>query len=341
MEEQAHLAHAPKRRGSYMTFLKTHALTILAVPLVSGLITFVFLVFPLSEYVDVSMVSAEPKEEQTATLLFVGDVMLDRYIRRMLDERGAPYVFGEVRALLAEPDITAGNLEGPITSNPSVSGGTKVGDVNNMRFTFSPPSASMLSSFGFDVLSIGNNHMRDFGASGVESTKQHLTQAGIEYVGDPNGADIKPVIREVNGIRIGFVAYNEFLGWDMEWTLQGVRDAKRQGADYVAVLAHWGDEYDTQVPERIRALFIKLEEAGTDTVIGSHPHVIGTIENVGDMRVYYSLGNFVFDQYWNQAVRCGLAVTVTLIKGEGKTRAEYEETKVGMQPDGRTVLGCS
>jgi poly-gamma-glutamate synthesis protein (capsule biosynthesis protein) len=324
-----------------MTFLKKHALTILSVPLVSALMVAVFLIFPTSEYVEVLVAGAEPEKEQTATLLFVGDIMLDRYIRTVTNRNGASYVLAEVRTLIEGADIAAGNLEGPITDSASVSGGTKVGDANNMRFTFPPTSASMLSSFGFDLVSIANNHMRDFGTGGVESTKRHLAAAGIRHIGDPNGAATDPVVEEVNGIRIAFVPYNEFLGWDKELTLQGVRDANRDHVDVVVVMAHWGDEYETEPPERVRVLLAELKDAGTDLVIGTHPHVIGTREDQGAMRVYYSLGNFVFDQYWNPEVRCGLVVTVTAIKKRGDTQLVYDETKVGMERDGRTVLGCS
>jgi len=324
-----------------MNFLKKNAVTLISIPLVSVLLAAMFVVFPVTEHREVNVVNAEPEEEQVATFLFVGDIMLDRHIRRMMDQHGAPYIFGGVRTLLESADITAGNLEGPITDSPSVSGGTKVGDTNNMRFTFPVPSASTLSSFGFDLVSIGNNHMRDFGAAGVESTKRHLSAAGIAYIGDPNGAETAPVIKEVNGVKIAFVAYNEFLGWSEEHTLQGVRDAKRQGADVVVVMSHWGDEYKVEPPERIQAVMERLRDAGTDLVIGSHPHIIGSVQDLGSMRAYYSLGNFVFDQYWNEEVRCGLVVKVMATKVREKTSLTFEETRVTMERDGRTVVGCA
>jgi len=324
-----------------MTFLKKHAVTILSVPLVSALLAALFLLFPVSEHSDVSVASAEPEEEQVATFVFVGDIMLDRHIRQMMQAKGAMHVFGGVRTLLEGADVTVGNLEGPITDSASVSGGTKVGDANNMRFTFPVTSASTLSSLGFDLVLIGNNHMRDFGASGVESTKRHLTNAGIAHIGDPNGADIAPVVREVNGVKAAFVAYNEFLGWQEEWTMQGIRDARRDGADLIVVMTHWGEEYTTDAPERIDALLTRFRDAGADLVIGTHPHVIGEVQDLGTLRAYYSLGNFVFDQYWNKEVSCGLVVTVTATKAPGDTKLAFAETQVKMERDGRTVIGCA
>lgn len=316
-------------------------LDILAIPLVAGLIVLVFLVFPVSEYVETVREDAQPAETATATIRFVGDVMLDRYIRRTIDTRGAAYVFGDVRTLLESADLTVGNLEGPITDSPSVSSGTGVGDTNNMRFTFSPPVASVLSAYGFDVVTIGNNHIRDFGTTGVESTKKHLTAAGIGLVGDPTGAVREPVYRDVKGIRIAFIAYNEFLGGDDERALQDIREAKRQSADTIVVLSHWGEEYAVEPRPDVRALAVRMKEAGADLIIGTHSHVIGTQEDIGNTRAYYSLGNFVFDQYWEESVRCGLVVTATITKKGEDSSLSYEAERVGMTKDGKTVLGCS
>lgn len=316
-------------------------LAICSVPLVSGLLIGIFLVFPVSEHPDVPVVEAKPTEPITVRIRFVGDVMLDRYIRTQLDTKGGSFVFGEVRSLLNEADLTVGNLEGPITDSASVSRGTVVGDTNNMRFTFAPTVASLLSSIGFDLVTIGNNHIRDFDVSGVESTKRHLGASGISYVGDPMGATKEPVYKDVNGVRVAFVSYNEFLGGDAERALQAIRDAKRTHADLIVVLPHWGEEYIVEPRADVRDLALRMQEAGADLIAGTHSHVIGTEEDIGKMRVYYSLGNFVFDQYWNEAVRCGLVVTAVVTKTGEHVSVTYEEERVGMDRTGKTVLGCS
>lgn len=317
------------------------ALAILSIPLVAGLMVLVFVLFPVSEHTKSVDLALKSPEVTHARILFVGDIMLDRYIRRVLDEKGALFVFDDVRELLATPDLTVGNLEGPITNSPSVSLGSVVGDTNNMRFTFAPPVASTLSSFGVDLVTIGNNHIRDFDTMGVESTKRHLTNAGIVFVGDPTGAVPEPVVREINGIRVAFVAYNEFLAGDEERALKAIREAKRTGSDFVVVLPHWGEEYIVEPRPDVKERAGRMSQAGADLIAGTHSHIIGAQEDIAHTRVYYSLGNFVFDQYWEESVRCGLAVSLSLTKDKGEITAEYEETKVGMKADGRTVIGCS
>lgn len=273
----------------------------------------------------------------TATLLFVGDLMFDRYIRTVLERDGEAAIVAGIAPLLASTDVTIGNLEGPITTHASQSQGTKVGDLTNMRFTFSPQVAELLHAQGFDLVSIGNNHINDFGREGVRSTTSYLEAAGLAYVGDPTGSSPEPIIREVNGITIAFVAYSDFIAGDaarVRMTLE------RTHADTTVVLAHWGNEYEAEPPARVRELARSFAEAGADLIIGSHPHVIGSVEDSGSTRVYYSLGNAVFDQYWEPLVRCGLVVKATVRKEETGVRMQYEEVRIGMQSTGATVLDC-
>lgn len=279
--------------------------------------------------------SAETKPASRAQVRFAGDLMFDRHIRGAM-ERDVPILEG-VAPLLAEADLNVGNLEGPITDAPSQSQGTKVGDLANMHFTFSPLVRDLLLSHNFGLVSIGNNHILDRGRAGAESTTRYLSGSGIAYVGDPTGSSPEPVVKEINGVRIAFVAYSDFIGGDAARAREAIEGAD---ADATVVLAHWGNEYEAEPPARVRELARSFASAGADLVIGSHPHVIGAVEDIGSTRVYYSLGNFVFDQYWEPSVRCGLSVMATFAKDADGTTIQYAETEVGMQRDGRTVLGC-
>ncbi len=287
------------------------------------------------------LLASSTTEEKTATLLFVGDLMFDRYVGSMLEVQGVEHVLGGVATFLQEADLTVGNLEGPVTSNAPVSRGSTVGDPVNMRFTFATTIPMMLVDHGFDLVSLGNNHMLDFGSEGATETKLLLTRAGISFVGDPTGTADDIVLKEVNGIKIAFLGYNDFFGKDAEETRVLIRDAKAAThPDLIVVLAHWGEEYLPEPPERVRELGRSFIDAGADLVIGSHPHVVQPYEDYRDGRIYYSLGNFVFDQYWDEEVRCGRAVSVSLTKEQGEVRASYTETAIGMRTDGSTVLGC-
>ena len=111
-------------------------------------------------------------------------------------------------------------------------------------------------------------------------------------------------------------------------------------ADATVVLAHWGNEYETEPAERVRTLAASFVQSGAALIIGTHPHVIGTVEDIDGARVYYSLGNFVFDQYWEPSVRCGLTVKATFTKEKEGTAISFQEERVGMRTNGRTAPGC-
>ena len=272
---------------------------------------------------------------------FVGDIMLDRTIRTIVEKEGSDAIFGKINSFLQQADFVVGNLEGPITNFKSQSVGTRPGEAHNTRFTFDPSVAGILASLGFTVVAIGNNHIADFGQEGIAQTKQHLAAVGIQPVGDPFSDSSEPVIEEVQGVVIAFAAYDEFILPDAEKTREAITRASEAGADFVVVLAHWGNEYESAPPPRVRTLAATFAAAGAHLIIGTHPHVIGEVEDIGSTRVYYSLGNFVFDQYWNESVRCGLAVSLTLTKVGTTTTASYIEQNVGLTRSGATVLGCN
>lgn len=277
----------------------------------------------------------EPKE---VTVIFVGDIMLDRYIRAKMEQFGEDHVLAGVAEFLRGADIVAGNLEGPITSNESFSLLSAIGEPGNMRFTFPTTSALLLARYGFDLVSLGNNHSLDYGREGAEETKNYLAEANVGVIGDPLREAPDIWMKEVEGIRIAFVAFNEFFGQDPQDAEEAVRVSKEvQSAQWTVVMAHWGEEYLEDAPERIKELGRRFIDAGADLVIGSHPHVVQPFEDYRGGRIYYSLGNFVFDQYWNGRVRCGQAVTARFTK-DGIT---YQEQDIGMERDGSTVLGCS
>ena len=116
--------------------------------------------------------------------------------------------------------------------------------------------------------------------------------------------------------------------------------AHENGADYIVVLAHWGDEYTPEPPARLRQRAATFAASGADLVIGTHSHVIGESEDIGTTRVYYSLGNFIFDQYWDESVRCGLAIEVVLTKMRGRTTPRFTRHLVHLERTGATTLGC-
>lgn len=274
-----------------------------------GLVLLALLVFGAA-----SLGQTPPEEEPASvTVMFVGDMLFDRTVRTAVDRDGFPHLFSCVADTLAAADITVGNLEGPITSLPSVSVGTEPGSPNNFRFTFPVETAERLAPY-FDIVSLGNNHALDWGFDGLRQTVEYLTNAGIAFIGD--GEERAQVFREVNGVPLAFISYNEFdiLGHAVaaQKTIEQIIEARQEG--YIPVVyTHWGDEY---VPprDRIRERGYAFIDAGAEIVIGSHPHVVLEHEYRNGRAIYYSLGNFIFDQFFSPEVQNGLMLSVTFTK---------------------------
>jgi poly-gamma-glutamate synthesis protein (capsule biosynthesis protein) len=84
--------------------------------------------------------------------------------------------------------------------------------------------------------------------------------------------------------------------------------------DFVIVMPHWGEEYVSTTSPALRAQAKAFVDAGAGAIIGSHPHVVGEQEWMGTVPVFYSLGNFIFDQYFSSSVMKGEIVAFTLQK---------------------------
>lgn len=266
---------------------------------------------------------------------------MDRYIRELATQKGYEHLFEGVAPELMSVDMVVANLEGPITSNPSVSYGTRtVDDPGHMRFTFASSTAEVLKRFNIDVVSLGNNHILDFGKEGYRETTRLLNEAGVTWFGGPYSTSTNVRLTDVNGISIAFVSFNQFLGGDVAYAEMIIREAESQ-ADLTVVYAHWGEEYETTPTSYVVPLAKKFADAGADLVIGAHPHVVQPYEEYKGVRIYYSLGNFIFDQYWMKEVRCGLGVRVDIEKYQDqKPSLLFTETDIGRDRQGNTFVGC-
>ena len=272
-------------------------------------------------------------------ILFVGDMMFDRTIRKDIDEKGADYPFSCVRDFMRSFDAVIGNLEGPITATSSLSSGTKSGEANNTAFTFATDTAEILRGANVRAVSMGNNHILDFGRAGVRSTEQALRGAKIAYFGDPIDPTHKYTVIDlgdslnVTGKKVALVGYNQFLGVDSpDATIAAIQSARGE-ADLVFVFSHWGNEYSSTTEDQT-LLAHKFIDAGADAVLGAHPHVVQSEDIYGGKPIYYSLGNFVFDQYFSPDVMHSLGVEADI----GDTSVSFKEHSFELSPDGLVCL---
>ena len=264
-----------------------------------------------------------PATATTVTLIAVGDVMLSRAVADRMDQFGADYPFWKVSPFLNEADIVFGNLETPLVDGRHIESG-------EMVFRAAPTAAGALRQAGFTILSLANNHTPNFGARGLLETFRHLTENEIHYVGAGENSEAanRPVFVAVKNLTFAFLAYNDpgvvpatyeaaadrpgtaFMRIDKMTAT--VKQAKTE-ADFVIVSMHAGDEYRVS-PNQAQIDFARAAvTAGAELVIGHHPHVVQMVERYRGKNIFYSLGNFVFDQTAPRTKE-GLAVKIIFTK---------------------------
>lgn len=225
----------------------------------------------------------------TFSILSFGDLMLGRYVRDLMDKGLDPFakIEGTDGNFLKGTDFLMANLEGPITAaNDCVQ--------KAYSFEFNPEVAPMLAEKGFNIFSLANNHSLDCKAAGFEDTKKYLSQSGIDYFGDP--AQEGYIIKEISGQKIAFLGLNLASGQQSLEKYLEVTKRLDGLADEVIVSVHWGVEYEKMASGLQISAAHKLIDNGADVIFGHHPHVVQNFEVYNNKPIFYSLGNFVFDQ---------------------------------------------
>ncbi|WP_027091253.1 CapA family protein [Cohnella thermotolerans] len=247
-------------------------------------------------------------------LAFVGDILPAARVGELIEKNGVDYPFAGSVQSLKSADITAGNLETPITNR-----GTPA---ENKTYVFrgKPEYLAGIKNAGFDVLSLANNHTLDQGWEGLSDTMDYLDDAGLKHMG--SGADDKeaftPVYIESKGIRVAYIGVTNVVpeaSWKADKNHPGVAETydttravaaikeAKQLADIVVVMVHWGKERSQNpipVQTSVGHTFI---DAGADLVVGSHPHVLQGFEYYKNKWIAYSLGNFIFTTSTNSITR--------------------------------------
>ena len=275
----------------------------------------------------------------SARILFLGDVMFDRGIRLAARAQGGyGYVLAPLESLLRAHDIVVFNLEGPVTDNESASTGSAVGSARNYVFTMDPASlAALHEAAGTTTLvaNLGNNHIYNFGMDGVLQTEHNLADEHIMFFGSPRGPE-EPLALNTSAGRVVFVSYNQFGSMDVASSAIAALTVARLSGTFPVLFAHWGEEYATSAPAYVASLARTFVDAGARLVVGSHPHVVEGPVWYADTLIFYSLGNALFDQYWDPSVYCGAALSVTIDHG-ALTHAEVVPLK--MMRSGQTLFG--
>jgi poly-gamma-glutamate synthesis protein (capsule biosynthesis protein) len=273
-------------------------------------------VLPASDYVryeiaDVSEVYSEPPPvpavEEPVTLLFTGDIMLARDVENYIAREGLDYPYRGLLDVLAAPDLTIGNFEGIVPRTHT--------QTPNMTFQFSvrPEYLAELARVGFDVLSLANNHSHDYGDSALENTRARCSEYGVHCAGAAYVIDeTSTFVKQIRNERIGFLFVNTTFVQPSLGVLAERMSLLASESDIQVAYMHWGAEYELEHRSIEREQARALIDAGADVVIGHHPHVVQDIEIYQGKPIYYSLGNFIFDQYFSEDVQVGLMLSMVV-----------------------------
>lgn len=241
-------------------------------------------------------------------ILFVGDIMVGRYVETLMDKSGEDYPFLKIDDLLKNHDMVIGNLEGPI---PTVHSQTPN---NVMVFSFKNSTPALLKQYYFTDVTLANNHTLDQGETNFIHTVDVVEAAGLGVIGHPAKVDEQFVLRKtINDKDFIFVGFHDATRRLDDAAAQALLEKlTAEQPDYLIVTIHWGIEYQLESSARQQELAHMFIDAGADMVIGHHPHVTQEVEEYNGKIIFYSLGNFIFDQYFSTDTEQGLAVGVEL-----------------------------
>lgn len=248
---------------------------------------------------------AQEKDSTTQAKVFLfGDVNLGRTVGQELLKGNLDFPFKLVNDTLAKADIVFVNLESQLSDQ----GRETQHPQYNLIFCGPPSGAKTLKQAGISVVSTANNHAYDYGMKGLRETIGNLKSEGIYFTGtsEDSVSSFSPAIVERNGVRIGFLAYTQFVNLKGKWkekiSLYDFERAQREIADirtkvdFVIASYHGGVEYVDKPNEATLRQLQGLADAGADIVVGHHPHYPQGVEQYSNKLVFYSLGNFVFSQ---------------------------------------------
>ncbi|HEX2138508.1 MAG TPA: CapA family protein [Woeseiaceae bacterium] len=287
---------------------------------------------------------------QTITVAAVGDMMLgtDYPENHLPDDDGASFL-AEVTPVLSAADLAFGNLEGVLAD-----GGTPRKTCTNPLacFLFRSPAryAAHYADAGFDVLSLANNHARDFGEAGRSATMRALDSAGILH----SGREGEFASLEVKGLSVALLAFAVTQKSNLMHAYVAAADTVAAHAakhDVVIVSFHGGAEGRnmTRIPFAEEWYFGEprgdvvrfarsMVDAGADLVLGHGPHVVRGMERYRDRLIAYSLGNFA--TYYGISVEGlkGVApILVTTLDQEGRFVEGVIHSTVQIRPAGPSL----
>jgi AmmeMemoRadiSam system protein B len=266
------------------------------------------------------------------SLQFFGDIMLDRQVASSMGKRGLDYVFEKIHGLenrfFSGVDFFVANLEGPFAP-------ARIDTTKTIAFRFDPKYAMDLKRYGFTAFSLANNHALDMGVKNVDFTEKILDRVGLGHFGSELHESSEYIlVKSVPGTseKVAFVGFNTTdHSFNFVQASSTLALAKEQ-ANNIIIFMHWGVEYQHHSNAAQQELAHWLVDHGATAVIGAHPHVVEEMEMYQGHPIFYSLGNFVFDQYFSKETQEGLSVGLSIQNGQVKNISLFPLQSSKSQP---------
>ena len=241
------------------------------------------------------------------SIIFTGDILLDRGVRKVIEHHGTSYLFDkQVDSILHTANVVVGNLECPATS-------IKAPMQKRFIFRGEPSWLSVLKQHRFTHLNLANNHSVDQGRNGLMDTRDNIIKAGMMPIGaGKNIADAaKAVLLTEQPHKVWLIASLRMALENYAYLpekpcvnqeaiaaiMKRIRTIKQEDPQAVVLVSlHWGAEHTLQPVPSQRLDAHRLINAGADALICHHTHTLQTIEHYKGRDIYYSIGNFIFDQ---------------------------------------------
>ena len=292
---------------------------------------FIVLVASLASITSGTSQTSATSRTSATSILFTGDILLDRGVRKVIEHHGIDYLFTrQMDSLFRASQVVVGNLECPATS-------IKAPIQKRFIFRGEPEWLYALKKHGFTHLNLANNHSIDQGRKGLTDTKENILKAKLEPVGMGKNLQeaAQPTLLTSHPRKVWLIAS---LGMALEnfaylsdrpcvntertqEIITRIRDIKQKDPQAVVIVSiHWGGEHTLKPVPSQRLDAHRLINAGADALICHHTHTLQTIERYKGRDIYYSIGNFIFDQQKPlNSKACVVKVEVT--KDNVKTQA--------------------
>ena len=273
-------------------------------------------------------VFASLAKRSAEAIVFTGDIMLGRNVEYLMNKEGMSYPFAglHIPSLFSNAAVV-GNFESSMalehTQTPAY----------GMKFSVSQGVLGDIKQAGFTHLSLGNNHSYDYGVTGYMNAIEKLSESALTPFG--SGIEVGShsiTITHTSKGDIALIGIHVTQQIPSKEAIVRVLELASKRSTFQVVYVHWGNEYELTHSPIQRMLAETFVDAGADLIIGHHPHVTQDIDIIKGVVVFYSLGNYIFDQYFSDDVQEGLLVGLDLVAEPVLTLIPVTSKKTLSQP---------